>query len=190
MKDNKDYEVEIFAAVGKLIVSNLQGHDDLARAIFDALVPEFENRYPRHKILAELVLRHVPERDETKEEIIARLQGRGKPRPYSTLPEVFRVRLDGLATVVTTQADPLPAMGAADHHEREDWQQYSAAMRTIATAFGTTVYCHQKNNRIAVDFQSVGLSQEQLAALAVIENLVELVSEFPAGYLEKLEPPK
>jgi hypothetical protein len=63
-------------------------------------------------------------------------------------------------------------------------------MRTIATALGTTVYCHQKNNRIAVDFQSVGLSQEQLAALAVIENLVELVSEFPAGYLEKLEPPK
>ena len=81
-------------------------------------------------------------------------------------------------------------MGLADHHEREDWQQYSAAMRAIAVAFGTTVYCHQKHNRLTVDFQSVGLNQEQLAALAVIENLVELVSEFPAGYLEKLEPPK
>lgn len=91
---------------------------------------------------------------------------------------------------MTMQIDPLPAMGAADHHEREDWKQYSAAMRTIATVFSTTVYCHQKNNRIAVDFQSVGLNQEQLAALAVIENLVELVSEFPAGYLEKLELPR
>lgn len=74
--------------------------------------------------------------------------------------------------------------------ERDDWQQYSAAVRTIAAAFGATVDCHQKNNRLAVNFRSVGLNQEQLAALSVIENLVELVSEFPAGYLEKLEPPE
>ena len=73
--------------------------------------------------------------------------------------------------------------------ERDDWRRYSAAMRTIATAFGTSVNCHPKNGRLAVDFRSAGLNQEQLAALGVIETLVELVSEFPSGYLEQLEPP-
>jgi len=116
MKDTKDYEVEIFAAVGKLIVSNLQGHDDLAHAIFDALVPEFENRYPRHKILTELVLQYVPERDETKEETIARLQCRGKSSPYSTLPEVFRDRLGDLATVVTNMN--IQTIGKEVRHRR------------------------------------------------------------------------
>lgn len=77
----------------------------------------------------------------------------------------------------------------SDLSERDDWQRYSAAMRTIATAFGTSVNCHPKNNRFAVDFRSVGLNQEQLAALAVIETLLELVSEFPPGFLEQLEPP-
>lgn len=73
--------------------------------------------------------------------------------------------------------------------ECEDWKRYSAAMRTIAVVFGTTVNCHQKDNRLAVDFRFAGLNQEQLAALAVIESLVELVSKFPPGYLEQLEPP-
>lgn len=73
--------------------------------------------------------------------------------------------------------------------EREDWQRYSAAMRAIAVTFGTTVNCHPKNNRLAVDFRSAGLNQEQLAALDVIETLVELVSEFQPGFLEQLEPP-
>ena len=74
--------------------------------------------------------------------------------------------------------------------EREDWQQYSSAVILIATAFGATVYCHQKYNRLAVNFRSLGLNQGQLAALAVIENVVQLVGEFPAGYLKKLEPLK
>lgn len=73
--------------------------------------------------------------------------------------------------------------------EREDWQRYSAAMQAIAVTFGTTVNCHPKNNRLAVDFRSAGLNQEQLAALDVIETLVELVSEFPPGFLEQFEPP-
>lgn len=77
----------------------------------------------------------------------------------------------------------------SDLYEREDWMRYSAAMRTIAAAFGTSVDCHPKNNRLAVDFRSAGVNQEQLAALAVIETLVELVREFPASYLEELAPP-
>ncbi len=91
---------------------------------------------------------------------------------------------------MTILTDPLPATSVAHHHEREDWQQYGAAMRTIATAFGTSVYCHQKKNRLAVDFKSAGLDQQQLAALAMIEDMVELVSEFPVGYLDKLDSPK
>jgi len=71
--------------------------------------------------------------------------------------------------------------------KREDWQRYIVAMQTLAAAFGTTVYCRQKDERLAVDFRTDGLNKEQLEALAVVENLVELVSEFPLGYLEKLE---
>jgi hypothetical protein len=63
------------------------------------------------------------------------------------------------------------------------------AMRAIAAAFGTTVNCHPKDNRLAVEFQSAGLDPEQLAALDVIEALVELVSKFPPGFLEQREPP-
>jgi hypothetical protein len=89
MKDAKQCELEVLAAVGKLLISKLDGRDDLARAIFDALIPQFEDRYPYHKILTHIVLGQVPERDETKEEIIARLQGKSMPRPFPNLPEKF-----------------------------------------------------------------------------------------------------
>lgn len=89
MRDTKQCELEVLAAVGKLLISKLDGRDDLARAIFDALIPQFEDRYPYHKILTEIVLGQVEEKDESKEEIIARMQGHGRPRPFPNLPEKF-----------------------------------------------------------------------------------------------------
>lgn len=88
MRDTKQCELEVLAAVGKLLISKLHGRDDLARAIFDALIPQFEDRYPHHKILTEIVLGQVEEKDESKEDIIARMQG-SRPRPFPNLPEKF-----------------------------------------------------------------------------------------------------
>lgn len=74
MKDYEQYEQEILAAVGKLLISKLAGRDDLAHAIFNALIPQFQDRYPYHKILTETVLGQVEE-DDSKEDIIASLRG-------------------------------------------------------------------------------------------------------------------
>jgi len=75
MSKPKEYsavEQEVLAAVGELLVSQLAGRDELARAIFEALVPQFMNRYPHHKILTHIVLGQVKE--ETDEEFEARLR--------------------------------------------------------------------------------------------------------------------
>jgi hypothetical protein len=72
---------------------------------------------------------------------------------------------------------------------REDWQEYRTHLATIAEAFGTSVRCHSKNGRLAVDFRRGTLDQVQIAAVAMVEDLVELLSEFPPGYLVKLDPP-
>ncbi|MCL4469920.1 MAG: hypothetical protein M1547_02015 [Gammaproteobacteria bacterium] len=69
MIKQKDYsacEQEVLAAVGELLVSQLAGRDELARAIFGALVPRFMGRYPHHKILTHIVLGQIEEeRGET-----------------------------------------------------------------------------------------------------------------------------
>lgn len=88
MRDTKQCELKVLAAVGKLLISKLDGRDDLARAILDALLPQFEDRYPYHKILTEIVLGHVEEKDESKKEITATMQG-SRPRPFPNLPEKF-----------------------------------------------------------------------------------------------------
>ena len=74
--------------------------------------------------------------------------------------------------------------------QKERWQQYRSAMQTIAAALGTTVACKGKYERLSVTFDASALTVEQAAALHVVEDLVELVSEFPPGFLEQLEPPK
>ena len=79
MKDYKVCELEVFAAVGELLVSKLHGRDDLAYAIFEALLPQFQDRYPYHKILTHIVLGMA--KDETEEKIIARVEGRLYPLP-------------------------------------------------------------------------------------------------------------
>lgn len=74
------HELEVLAAVGELVVSQLKGHDEVARAIFAALAPQFEHReYPYLKTLTHIVLQHVQEADESKEAIIARLSGNHGP---------------------------------------------------------------------------------------------------------------
>lgn len=73
--------------------------------------------------------------------------------------------------------------------QKERWQQYREAMQTIAAGFGTTVECTKKYERLGVHFETAGLTAEQAAALHVVEDLVELVSEFPPDFLEQLEPP-
>lgn len=72
---------------------------------------------------------------------------------------------------------------------REDWQRYKAAAETIAASLGTTVICTEKNGRLRVDFNESALTADQVRAVGAIEDLIELVTEFPEGYLEMLAPP-
>jgi hypothetical protein len=76
-----------------------------------------------------------------------------------------------------------------DPDQKTRWQQYREAMQTLAATMGTTVECTGKYERLSVTFDTSLLSAEQAAALGVVEDLVELVSEFPPGFLEQLEPP-
>lgn len=66
--------------------------------------------------------------------------------------------------------------------QKKRWEQYRAAMQTIAAAMGTTVECTKKYERLSVTFDTSQLTAEQAAALSVVEDLVELVSEFPPGF--------
>ncbi len=77
-------EQEILAAVGDLLISQLAGRDELARAIFEALSPQFMDRYPHHKILTHVVLGQIKE--ESGEDLEARLKGRIH---LPNLPEKF-----------------------------------------------------------------------------------------------------
>jgi hypothetical protein len=79
MIEYTDCEQEVYAAVGELLVSKLDGQDDLARAIFEALVPKFINRYPHHKILTHIVLGKIKE--ESEEELETRLKAILNPLP-------------------------------------------------------------------------------------------------------------
>ena len=72
---------------------------------------------------------------------------------------------------------------------RADWQRYKAAAETIAASLGTTVLCTEKNGRLRVDFDESALTVDQANAVSAMEDLIELVTEFPAGYLETLPPP-
>lgn len=76
---------------------------------------------------------------------------------------------------------------------RNDWNKFEGAAHTIAKAFGVTVECSQKYDYLRTIFNSIGVAQlkpEQNQALNKIEYLIELVSEFPSGYLRTLEIPK
>jgi len=71
------FEEEILAAVGKLVIDKLKGHDEVAYAIFDELCPLFQNmRFPYHKVLTHTVLQHVSESEDSME---ARLLQRMHP---------------------------------------------------------------------------------------------------------------
>ena len=76
---------------------------------------------------------------------------------------------------------------------REDWNNFEFAAHTIAKAFGVTVDCSPKYDYLRTSFNqgfSTGLTPEQYAAVGVIEDLIELVSEFPEDYLRTHNPPK
>lgn len=94
-KDYSDFELIILAAVGELVISKLKGHDDVAYAIFNELVPRYVGRYPHHKILTHLVLQHVHE--ETPEELEARLR-------QITHPELL-AKPDGLPSIFETGSE-------------------------------------------------------------------------------------
>lgn len=76
---------------------------------------------------------------------------------------------------------------------RDDWNTFEAAAHTIAKAFGVTVECGAKYEYLRTSFNhrcSIGLTTEQYKALGVIEDLIELVSEFPEDYLRTHSPSK
>jgi hypothetical protein len=55
MKDTKEYETEVLAAIGRWAVRNpLQHRSELVREMFDDVVKEFIGYYPQHKILSHL----------------------------------------------------------------------------------------------------------------------------------------
>ncbi|WP_151639275.1 hypothetical protein [Noviherbaspirillum aerium] len=81
---------------------------------------------------------------------------------------------------LSTHPDPM--------HDREDWREYQQALKTVAVAFGTTVFCSQTFDYMRVQPRFDGLTREQFDALSTLATLVELVSGFPEGCLERLEP--
>jgi len=83
MKDYEQCELEVLAAVGELLVSKLKGRDDLAYAIFDALLPQFRDRYPYHKILAHILLGNAELRVDMKS------RHKGDLPPFPKLPDKF-----------------------------------------------------------------------------------------------------
>jgi hypothetical protein len=83
MKDYDQCELEVLAAVGELLVSKLKGRDDLAYAIFDALLAQFQGRYPHHKILTDILLGNAELRVDMKS------RHEGDLPPFSELPDKF-----------------------------------------------------------------------------------------------------
>ncbi|WP_194726464.1 hypothetical protein [Noviherbaspirillum malthae] len=79
----------------------------------------------------------------------------------------------------STHPDPM--------RDRKDWQEYQQALKTVAAALGTTVFCSQKYDYMRVQPRFDGLGREQFDALSTLADLVELVSGFPERYLERLE---
>lgn len=75
MRDIEQCELEILAAVGKLLISKLEGHDDVAQSIFDSLLPQFENRYPHHKLLTHILLEHIDKENKCAEGDFKNLPG-------------------------------------------------------------------------------------------------------------------
>lgn len=71
---------------------------------------------------------------------------------------------------------------------RQHWQRYRAVMETIANRFGVTVYCAQKYFYLNVNFCTDGLTTAEVSALSTLEELVMLVSEWPEGALQRIDP--
>lgn len=72
---------------------------------------------------------------------------------------------------------------------REDLQHYKSVAKSVADAFGTTVLCTEKYGRLRVDFDESLLAEDQATAVRAVADLIELVTEFPPGYLETLDAP-
>ncbi|WP_334188703.1 hypothetical protein [Noviherbaspirillum sp.] len=72
--------------------------------------------------------------------------------------------------------------------DREDWKRYKDAMKVIAAKFGVPLRCNQKYKYLNVNFGIEGLADDEIAALQALEELVMLVSEFPEGVLQRLDP--
>lgn len=84
----KDYEKEILAAVGALLIDKLKGHDEAAYAVFDELSPNFVNKpYPYLKVLTHTVLQHVLE--ESRDARHREKFDPENPKHLRTLPSLF-----------------------------------------------------------------------------------------------------
>ena len=52
--DYDDYETVVLAAIGRAALSEMQGQQERLNLLFQALTPQFKNRYPHLKILTDL----------------------------------------------------------------------------------------------------------------------------------------
>jgi predicted HTH domain antitoxin len=70
--------------------------------------------------------------------------------------------------------------------DRLDWQRYKKALKIIGEALHTTVHCNQKYSYMDVRYDRNAMTEEHAEAFQVMAFLVELVSEFPEGFLQCL----
>lgn len=64
--NSNSLDYDVYAVIGEWLVSQLAGHDDAARAVFDAIVPRYSGETSRpnpvmHKHLTHILLQHVEE---------------------------------------------------------------------------------------------------------------------------------
>lgn len=61
----EDAQREVLAAIGAWALREMQGQPERSRALFDALVPLFDGRYPHHKILTHFCVEAREPKDVT-----------------------------------------------------------------------------------------------------------------------------
>jgi len=67
----RNFTQEVLAEIGRIVLNSVQGRPELAREVFNAVIPKFQNRYPHHKILSHFLLQEAFEREINGENLVA-----------------------------------------------------------------------------------------------------------------------
>jgi hypothetical protein len=97
-KDYPNYELEIRAEVGDLLLNQLDERPELAQAIFDELIGKYNGRNYPHKILTNLTLCAVnPQYEDDRIEFSLGNNPSYKPLPRLKFSEILKVIDEGIA---------------------------------------------------------------------------------------------